>query len=361
MRTAEASRPASGTAGPAPRSGGMRLDEDMTRRYVIIGAGAIGGGIGALLARQGTAVVLVARGEHLARMRRTGIRLRTPDVDTTVAVTAVAGPEEITLGEDDVLVLATKTQQAEAALAAWADAPVGERTAGQALPILTALNGAAAEERALRWFARVIGVCVWMPAVRLEPAEVIVRGAPVGGVFPAARYPAALTTDEDRALIAGIAADWAPAGLRVHPVEDVMPWKHRKLLGNLGNAVQALLGTGDGDVVRAAREEAAGIYEAAGIVLNPEAEEQAMRDLLQVRPVPGEPEEMGGSTWQSLARGTGDSEVDYLSGEIAALAHRMGRTAPINAGLARLTRRAARTGVRPGALSSAELRAQLGL
>jgi len=339
----------------------MRLDEVMTRRYVIIGAGAIGGGIGALLARQGVPVVLVARGEHLEAMRREGIRLRTPEIDAAIPVTAVAGPEEIVLDENDVLVLATKTQQAEPALAAWADAPVGERTAGEALPILTALNGAAAEERALRWFSRVIGVCVWMPAVRMEPGEVIVRGASVGGIFPASRYPAVLTTDADRALVTGIEEDWAPSGLVLHPVEDVMPWKHRKLLGNLGNAVQALLGSGDEDIVRAAREEAAGIYASAGIPLNPESEENAMRDRLQVRPVPGEPAQMGGSTWQSLARGTGDSEVDYLSGEISALAHRIGRTAPINAGLARLTRRAARTGARPGDLSPADLRRELGL
>jgi 2-dehydropantoate 2-reductase len=68
---------------------------------------------------------------------------------------------------------------------------------------------------------------------------------------------------------------------------------------------------------------------------------------------------LGGSTWQSLARGTGDIETDYLNGEIVLLAHRIGTTAPINARLARLGRRAADTGARPGHLSPEALAGDL--
>ncbi len=43
---------------------------------VVMGAGGVGGYFGAKLARAGESVTLVARGEHLAAIRRDGLRLR---------------------------------------------------------------------------------------------------------------------------------------------------------------------------------------------------------------------------------------------------------------------------------------------
>jgi hypothetical protein len=81
---------------------------------------------------------------------------------------------------DDVLVFTTKTQQLDVALQQWVDQPVHGPdevvgTAGDLLPALTALNGVVAEEKALRYFRRVFGICGWLPAVHLEAGEVIVR------------------------------------------------------------------------------------------------------------------------------------------------------------------------------------------
>jgi len=77
--------------------------------------------------------------------------------------------------------------------------------------------------------------------------------------------------------------------------------------------------------------------------------------------VPGQTEALGGSSWQSLARGTGDIETDYLNGEIALIARRLGIEAPINAGIARLARRAAADGQAPGAITAEALAGLLGL
>ena len=53
---------------------------------------------------------------------------------------------------------------------------------------------------------------------------------------------------------------------------------------------------------------------AAGVSLATAEEDRARRgSILQRRP---DLERRGGSTWQSLARGTGDSEIDYLAGEV---------------------------------------------
>ena len=46
----------------------------MPKRYVIIGAGAIGGSVGGRLHQAGRDVVLVARGPHLDALRRDGLR-----------------------------------------------------------------------------------------------------------------------------------------------------------------------------------------------------------------------------------------------------------------------------------------------
>ena len=50
----------------------------------------------------------------------------------------------------------------------------------------------------------------------------------------------------------------------------------------------------------------------------------------------------GGSSWQSLARGTGAIEVDYLNGEIVWVGRCQGRDTPVNAALCELANRMAR-------------------
>jgi 2-dehydropantoate 2-reductase len=59
-------------------------------RVLVAGAGAVGGYFGARLAGAGTAVTFLARGAHLAAMRRDGLRVRSAvDGDAVVPVDAV--------------------------------------------------------------------------------------------------------------------------------------------------------------------------------------------------------------------------------------------------------------------------------
>jgi 2-dehydropantoate 2-reductase len=337
-------------------------------RYVILGAGAVGGALGGRLAQAGRDVVLIARGEHLAAMRRDGLRLRTPEEDITLPVTAAAAPGEVDLRPDDLLVATAKTQQLGTLLPAWADAPVrdadqGATTAGESLPLLTATNGVAAEDFALRYFARVYGVCVWMPASRLVPGEVIARGTPVSGVLHVGRVPAALAIAGDETL-RQVSSDWTAARFTVHRPEDVMAWKYRKLISNLGNVFEALAGRTREvrPLLEAADREARTVLDAAGVGYTSDEEESATRSAgFSIGRIPGVEEHLGGSTWQSLTRGTGDIETDYLNGEIARVAHQHGLRAPINTRLAALGRQAAAGGWRPGEVSPAELAAALEL
>ncbi|WP_342372695.1 2-dehydropantoate 2-reductase N-terminal domain-containing protein [Propioniciclava soli] len=335
-------------------------------RYVIVGAGAVGGMIGGRLAQAEIDTAWVARGEHGRALRDRGLTLMTPEGTETLRAPVWLDPSDADLRPDDVLVFATKTQHVAEALASWADVPVTgpdgtPATAGETLPALLSTNGVAAETMALRWFRRVYGVCVWAPTANLEPGVVVARFTPTSAVLHCSRVPATLTDDADSALLNRLRADWESARLDVPLPSDVMPWKYRKLISNLGNVVQALLGSQDADdVVEAARQEARQVFEDAGIVMVDDATEAAARASgPRSADVAGAPDELGGSTWQSLTKGRGNVETDFLNGEIVALAHQIGSEAPVNAALARWGRRAAADDVRPGDLSPDALRAGL--
>ena len=321
-------------------------------RYVIIGAGAVGGTIGARLQQAGHDVTLVARGDHLQTIRARGLTLTTPDGEHTARVPAVADPGELILEADSVLVLAVKSQDTHAAIWGWVDAPVrGGGTAGERLPLLTAQNGVANERAALRLFARVYPVCVWLPATFLEPGSISAAGHPYSGMLHLGRYPAG--SDE---TVRTIAADLARSGFVAPVRDDVMRWKHGKLLRNLGNGAEALFGRDpDPALLKGLQAEGTAALAAAGIAHTSPDEESAERgDLVQPRPVAGR-ERGGGSTWQSLARGAGSVEVDYLNGEIVLLGRLHGVPAPANAAVQRAVRRALRERISPGAFPPGQL------
>ena len=75
-------------------------------RILIAGAGAIGGYIGARLAKAGADVVLFARGPHLRAMQERGLRVLSPDGDFEVRP-AVTG-DLATIGAVDVVFLGVK-------------------------------------------------------------------------------------------------------------------------------------------------------------------------------------------------------------------------------------------------------------
>jgi len=78
-------------------------------RFAIIGAGSIGGWIGARLLHSGQEVALVARGAHLVAMRENGLRVTGPKDDLLVHPLCVSDPEEI--GPVDVVIISLKAHQ----------------------------------------------------------------------------------------------------------------------------------------------------------------------------------------------------------------------------------------------------------
>ncbi|MFJ4655891.1 ketopantoate reductase family protein [Nocardia sp. NPDC088792] len=329
-------------------------------RYIIIGAGAVGGAVGGLLARSGNDVVLVARGAHLAALRETGLRLITPTGTETLQVPAVAGPAELgELRADDLLVLAVKSQDTLAALAQWGNAPVaGGGIAADRLALVCAQNGVENERVAQRVFRTVYGMCVWLPATHVEPGIVVSHTAPLSGMLTLGRYP-----HGSDSTVREFGKHLSDSNFDAPVVDDVMRWKYGKLLNNLGNALMAVLDTtteSAADLWQACRAEGEAVLDKAGIAYNTEDERAAIQgDRMTVQPIEGV-SRIGGSTWQSLARETGSVEADYLNGEIALLGRLHGVPTPVNDLLQRLVNEYARERRRPSDLAPSRLRAMLG-
>ena len=102
-------------------------------RIAILGAGAIGAYVGAALHRAGVEVHLIARGPHLAAIRRDGVQVRSPRGDFTARARATDDPHEV--GPVDFVFLGLKAH-AYASAGALVAPLLGPRTA-----IVAAQNG----------------------------------------------------------------------------------------------------------------------------------------------------------------------------------------------------------------------------
>jgi 2-dehydropantoate 2-reductase len=206
-------------------------------------------------------------------------------------------------------------------------------------------NGVENERRVLRHFPRTYAMCVMCPASHLQPGVVQLHSAPVSGLLDVGRYPAGLDPTAE-----AIAAALDATAFQSVARPDIMRWKYRKLLMNLANAAEALCGPG----VHAA-------LAAAGIdVASREEDRERRGDHIAMRDTPSGARQ-GGSSWQSLARGTGSIEAEFLNGEIVLLGALHGVPTPVNALLQRLAVQAARQNLSPGAWRVDELSKKAGV
>jgi 2-dehydropantoate 2-reductase len=312
-------------------------------RFVVYGAGAVGGLVGARLAAAREEVLLIARGAHGEAIRRDGLAVESAEGRKVYRLPVAGEPRAGLFRSGDVVLLGMKSQDTSEALSAL------RRVASSSTPVVCLQNGVDNERAALRLFSDVYGVCVMCPSGHLEPGVVQAFSSPVPGLLDVGRYPSG--TDSYTSIIAGA---FRSAGFDSLERTDIMRWKYCKLLRNLGNAVAALLPPGDrAGIDRSAREEAVACLAAAGIDhASTDEDDERRGDIMKVRPL-GEGLRPGSSSWQSLQRGTGSIESDYLNGEIVLLGRLHGIRTPVNALLQALADRAARTGASPESLTAA--------
>lgn len=139
-------------------------------KYVVIGAGGTGGGIGGFLARAGKDVTLIARGAHLAQMRAHGLRFETADGSFTVPVSACTMEEYQDV--PDVVFVCVK------GYSLMDTVPFIRRIAGAhtvVIPILNIYGTGRKLQRALPQITVTDG-CIYIAAEIKEPGAILMSG-----------------------------------------------------------------------------------------------------------------------------------------------------------------------------------------
>jgi 2-dehydropantoate 2-reductase len=325
----------------------------------LIGAGAIGGTIAALLDRAGHRVEVTARGDHLRVIAERGIRLTGAWGDHTAPVSA----HERLTRRPELTILTTKAM----------DAPRAARDNVAMLdgvPLVVVQNGLGGLEQTADASpgSPVVGALCLIAASLTAPGQITVTTAAptwLGMIDPSAERGA---------------ADFAAAVLgEVMPCQVVANFegaRWTKLIINQVNALPAITGLSvqeviDDPALRAllttSMQEAVRVGLAGGVHFE-EVNQVTHDDLvrlagaaatdaeflaLQLRAYLGSVPNPG-STLQSIRRGQA-SEIDYLNGAIVTAGRRTGVRTPVNERLTALVHQVERAGrfLSPKEVSSA--------
>jgi 2-dehydropantoate 2-reductase len=147
-------------------------------KIAIFGAGAIGGYLGVKLARSGTDVTLIARGAHLAAMRKDGLTLSSAGQRVTVRPFCTDDPEEA--GTQDYVILTLKAHSLPKAAAQIATLMTPQTT------LVTAINGIP-----YWYFYSIESPFSDRPVESVDPGGALWRWLPPRQVLGAVVYPAA--------------------------------------------------------------------------------------------------------------------------------------------------------------------------
>ena len=313
-------------------------------RFIIYGAGGIGGSIGARLHLNGERVVLVARGEHFQAIEARGLEFHSPAIHETLQIDVVSHPRDIQVLSDDVVILCMKTQHVEGALRDL------QMHMPSDTPIVCCQNGVASERMALRRFSCVYGMVVWVPAEHLKPGVVVNFAENRAGNLDAGCYPSGVDDTIER-ITSAIHA----AGFVSRPNPNIMAQKYAKLMVNLTNALDAASIERPDDIIREMQAEARSCCDAAGIEYADFRTSRAHRGDIRGGPVDGF-QRHGSSTLQSLLRDTGDIEADYMNGEIVQLGRLHRIPTPVNAAVQDIGVRLIRGEIEPRSLTADSIR-----
>ncbi len=316
-------------------------------RFVIFGAGAIGGVVGALLHQAGFDVALIARGAHYRAIRDHGLTFEQPHATAVLEIPVADSPAAREWSGEEVVVLTTKSQDTMGALADLRSA------APASTPVVCLQNGVENERIALRLFPNVYGAVVMCPTGHLEPGVVLAYGTRGTGVIDIGCYPSGLD-----ALCEEIANALGASDFSSMARPDIMRFKHAKLLGNLANAVDAICEPGPAatEAIELAQNEGQAVLTAAGIefVADDVNDVVSRWERLDLQPIAGR-ERAGSSTRQSVARGAPTVETDFLNGEVALLGRLHGVATPINDALCELSARHVRESRAPQTVPAGEV------
>ena len=281
-------------------------------KIAVMGAGAIGCYYGALLARAGHAVTLIARAQHVDAINRSGLRLQTKTIDEQVPLRASATPDAVRGAK--LVLFSVKSQDTEAAGAAMKPHLDPDAV------ILTLQNGVDGAERLGAALAReVLAAAVYAAVEMAGPGHVRHHGR---GELVIGRG----STSER------IAETCKAVGIPVEISDNVAGVLWAKLIANCAyNALSAITqlpygklvqGAGVPQIMRDVVDECLWVALAAGIKV-PGDQHEAVRRIAQTMP------EQYSSTAQDLKRGK-PTEIEHLNGVVVRKGEALGVPTPVN-------------------------------
>jgi 2-dehydropantoate 2-reductase len=290
-------------------------------RIAVFGAGAVGGYFGARLAAAGEDVHFVARGAHLDAIRKTGLRIESPNGDLTLHP-AQATDDPASIGPVDYVMFAVKLFDTEAVARAC------KPLVGPDTTVLALQNGVETEEILGRVLGpeHVMGGTVYIAAVITEPGLIKQTGAfarMVFGELDGSLSPRGRTF-EAACKKAGIDAVFSPQVL----TEIWMKFIVLVALSGVTTATRMPVGVLRADpdtrmLLRNAIAEAAAVGRAQGVALPDDAVERQMATM------DGWPPEMVASMLHDLNAGK-RMELDHLSGAITRIGRQRGVPTPVH-------------------------------
>jgi 2-dehydropantoate 2-reductase len=291
-------------------------------RIAVVGAGAVGGYFGALLARAGHDLGFIARGAHGDAIQRKGLTIRRFDGEFTVRAPATSNPAE--LGPADLVLLAVKSYDNASAL------PLLAPLVGSDTTVLTLQNGVDAPEEAASVVGRdvVVGGAAYIATAVVSPGTIEQTGnyqrIALGEVF---RSDARVS---DR--VARMAAVLNDAGIEALPAADgrVQLWEkfiYLAPMSGVTGAARQPLGVVRADPVSrqqlfAAIREVEAVARAEGVPVAPDIVHRLSTF------VDGVPATMRSSLLIDLSLGR-RIEVESLQGSVVRRAARLGVAVPI--------------------------------
>ena len=302
------------------------------RSTTVVGAGAVGSFYGAMLARAGHPVTLVARAPHVEAIRARGLQLSMGGEVHRVPLAASTELEAVR-GADLVLFCVKSTDTDAVAR------QIAPLLAPQAL-VMSLQNGVDNAETLARHVRQpVVPVAVYVATAMPEPGVVQHhgRGDLVIGPLDAAAAQDAALAERLQALVSLFASAQVP--VRISP--DVVGELWSKLMVNCAyNAISALAQQPYGrmaalpeirELQRAVVHEVVAVARAAGRPMDLEAALAAMERIAVA--MPGQ----RSSTAQDLARRK-PTEIDHLNGAIVRRGAELGVPTPVNQALLALVK-----------------------
>ena len=317
-------------------------------RFIVVGAGAVGGVLGGYLAMHQHKVVLVCRPAHAAAIREhSGLRIKSATGEFTAHLDAEADVADVSF-EDACVLLTAKSYDTQTCLDAIA------AVAPAAAPVVSFQNGIANEPMIAERFINTFGGVVRMTCSFLQPGQVTVRkqGRVVVGKYPKGADPFAKQ----------LGAAFEEAGFDTSVSRAIESDKWLKLVVNLQSVWNAVIETRDHDTREfvdlkvGVIEEAQAVLKAAKIKAKPcDGRDMTIEEMITDlrKPRAGRQSSavrVNNSTWQNLYLGRDRIENAYYHQPIIDLAKANGVAVPFNEAALELAEQSVKEGAGPNAL-----------